>query len=461
MTALKPLNKRLDGEEGVVVVIFALVLVVLFAAVAFAVDLSRLYHQRQVLQNAVDFGALAGAQDLPVQGTAQASTAAAEALKVTLANAPEIAPSQVAISFRCIVGDRDGNGAPDVEDIPAVCGPVSGTWPAAEWRTKRGRSSHACNPYAGDKCNTILVGTSEIVDYAFAPVIGINSGSTGVLNAASCKGACGAASAPLDVVLVLDRTGSMTPADIVNVKNAAISILGFYDSSQQHVGLVALPYGPASNKCTTSDPQRYPDSNYIDWQQVPMSSTFTRADGTLDPNSTIARAVNCLQRTGSPTIFVNGRDQTSKGHTNLGDPLDAARDMLRLQGRPDVPDIIIFETDGQANQPYGLNPCNYLNTKASIAKAAGQTIYTIAYGLDSPPVKCDYDTGGPFVNKYATYNLAMAATNSTDDVPGGCGPNENKDGDNYFCVPGSTDLEPVFRQVAAASVGAARLVDDV
>ncbi len=123
MTALKPLHKRLDGEEGVVVVIFALVLVVLFAAVAFAVDLSRLYHQRQVLQNAVDFGALAGAQELPVQGTAQASTAAAEALKVTLANAPEIAPSQVAISFRCIVGDRDGNGAPDVEDIPAVCGP--------------------------------------------------------------------------------------------------------------------------------------------------------------------------------------------------------------------------------------------------------------------------------------------------------------------------------------------------
>ena len=67
MSALTPLRKRVDGEEGVVVVIFALVLVVLFAAVAFAVDLSRLYHQRQVLQNAVDFGALAGAQELPVQ----------------------------------------------------------------------------------------------------------------------------------------------------------------------------------------------------------------------------------------------------------------------------------------------------------------------------------------------------------------------------------------------------------
>ena len=129
MSALTPLRKRLDGEEGVVVVIFALVLVVLFAAVAFAVDLSRLYHQRQVLQNAVDFGALAGAQELPVQGSAQASTAAAEALKVTLANAPEIAPTQVAIAFRCIVGDRDGDGAPDVDDVPAVCGPKPGRGP--------------------------------------------------------------------------------------------------------------------------------------------------------------------------------------------------------------------------------------------------------------------------------------------------------------------------------------------
>ena len=77
--------------------------------------------------------------------------------------------------------------------------------------------------------------------------------------------------------------------------------------------------------------------------------------------------------------------------------------MLAAQGRPTVPDVIIFETDGQANQPNTLQPCNYFNTKANAAKAAGQTIFTIAYGLDSPPVKCDFDTSGPFVGKYATY----------------------------------------------------------
>ena len=113
---------RMGEEDGAVVVLFALLLVVLFGAVAFAVDLSRLYHERQMLQNAVDFGALAGARELPAQGGAQGALASSEALRVTLDNAPQLTPSQVAISFRCIVGDRDGDGAPDLEDVPYVCG---------------------------------------------------------------------------------------------------------------------------------------------------------------------------------------------------------------------------------------------------------------------------------------------------------------------------------------------------
>ena len=71
------------------------------------------------------------------------------------------------------------------------------------------------------------------------------------------------------------------------------------------------------------------------------------------------------------------------------------------------------------------------------------------------------DTSGPFRNAYASTNLACAATASTDDVPGGCGPLENRDGDNYFCESGSGDLEPVFRQVAAATLGHSRLVEDL
>ena len=134
--------------------------------------------------------------------------------------------------------------------------------------------------------------------------------------------------------------------------------------------------------------------------------------------------------------------------------------MLHTQGRSDVPDIIIFMTDGEANQPDTLQPCSYLNNKATIAKAAGQTIYTIAYGVGGG-ASARGTPAAAFRNAFASTNLAKAATNSTDDVPGGCGINENKDGDNYFCESGSGDLEPVFRQVAAATLGHSRLIEDL
>ncbi|HEY7668362.1 MAG TPA: TadE/TadG family type IV pilus assembly protein [Actinomycetota bacterium] len=464
MTATSPVTRgprRLGDQRGAVAVLFALTLIVIFAAVAFVIDISRLYHARQVLQNAVDLGALAGAAELPAADAAAGTAAETIARRVAIANAPQLASTAtLTVTFRCIVGDRDQNSVPDPGEVPFVCGPSAGTWAANTWTYKGARASHVCNPFAGDKCNTIRLQTSESVDYFFAPVIGINNGNTGSVSASSCKGACGAPAIPLDIVMVLDRTGSMTAADITNMKNAANSILGFYDSSQQWMGLVALPYGQSGNKCVVNNPQNYPDSNYQDWQVVPLSNNYTRADGTVNTASQLYQGINCLQRAGSPTVNVNGRNQTSAGHTNLGDPLDAARDMLRLQGRADVPDIIIFETDGQANQPNGLQPCNYLNSKANIAKAAGQTIFTIAFGLDNPPVRCTFDTSGTFRNAYATLNIAAAATDSTDDLPGGCGSNENRDGDHYFCVPAASDMEPVFRQVAAATIETSHLVDD-
>ncbi len=455
---LRRVRARANDESGAIIIMAMFLMVVLFGAVAFTIDLSRLFHERQVLQNAVDFGALAGAQELPAQGSTQGAIASAKALQVTLDNAPWIDPATISITFKCVVGDRNGDGAPDLSDVPYICGPATGTW-TTDWKTKRGRSQHTCNPYIGDKCNTVSVRTSETVNYIFAPVIGIKQGSTGSVSAASCRGACGAQPNPLDVVMVIDRTGSMTTADLSNAKNAARSVLDFYDSSEHHVGVVALPYGRPTDKCNANDPQLYPQAAASFWSIAPLSSDYDRSDGSLNTSSQIVTAINCLKVSPTITVRVNGVTKTDAGHTNLGDPLDAAREMLQTQGRSDVPDIIIFMTDGEANQPDSLQPCNYLNNKAAIAKAAGQTIYTIAYGVGG--ARCSRDTSGAFRNAYASTNLAKAATNSIDDVPGGCGINENKDGDNYFCESGSGDLEPVFRQVAAATLGHSRLIEDL
>jgi len=350
------------------------------------------------------------------------------------------------------VADPEGNGGGDSPEIGFTCGPSSGGW-SSGWTNRGSRTIHDCDPHAGDICNTIVLQTVESLDFSFAPAMGIQQGSTGTVRAASCKGACGTRSAPLDVVLVLDRTGSMTAADLVNLKDGAKAELDAYDSRDVFVGVVSLPYGQPSNRCVVNNPQAYPTaSNPSVWWDVPIQGGYDNPDGTLNPSSQIAQTISCLQRSPGITVTVNGVNRTSAGHTNLGDPLDAARAMLAAQGRANVPDAIIFETDGQANQPAGLQPCNYLNRRATTAKAGGDIIYTIAYGLDSPPVRCT-DTAGPFVNRYATTNLAAAATNSTDDLPGGCGTNENSDGDNYFCTPGSADLTPVFTTVAAATLG--------
>lgn len=453
---------RLREERGAVAVLFALTIIVIFAAVAFVVDISRLYHARQVLQNAVDLGALAGAQELPAADAATGTAAETIARRVAIANAPEIGTTAtLTVTFRCIVGDRDQDSVPDPGEVPFICGPSTGTWAASTWTYKGKRASHTCNPFAGDKCNTIRLQTSEDVDYYFAPVMGINTGNTGTISASSCKGACGAASSPVDVVMVLDRTGSMSESDIDNVQNAALAVLDFYEPDQQWVGMVSLPYGSvSSNRCNAARNQFYPESTYTVWQNAPLSQDYKRADGTLNPGSFLVQQINCLTRAGSAGSVVAYSDGVgpSGNHTNLGDPVDAARDMLRLQGRDEVPDVIIFMTDGQANQPSTRLPCTYFNDKANVAKGEGQTVFSIAYGIDT--VRCP-DSSGSFRGVYATTNIASAASQPTvDNWPGTCNTLENKDGDWYFCAPASADLEPVFRQVAAAAIETSHLVDD-
>jgi Putative Flp pilus-assembly TadE/G-like/von Willebrand factor type A domain len=446
------IKDRLHDESGAVVIISALLIVVLMGSVAFAVDLARLRHERQVLQTAVDLGALAGAGKLPAQGGDAAADAVATATRIAIANAPQLASATLDISFRCAVADPEGNGGADSQDVKFACGPDGGGGWIDGWNTRRGRAFHSCDPWAGDLCNTIVVRASNLVPYFFAPVLGIDQGSTGTVSGASCKGFCGQPSSPLDVAMVLDRSTSMTNADMANLKNAALSVLDFYDPALQHVALVALPYTNATNRCIANPTQNYPAVGRM-WQVTGLSSDY-KSGGSLNTGSELVTRINCLQRATNLTSV----RPSGGGHTDLGDPMATAHDILVNDGRPDVPDVIIFMTDGEANQPRGYQPCDYFVDRALNAQDDEVNVYVIAYGVAS--ARCGEDTTGPYRGSYASRSAADAASGDSDDnAPGGCASDENTDGDYYFCESGSSDLEPVFRQIAVAALERSRLID--
>ena len=159
---------RLKEERGAIAVLAALMIVILlFAAVAFVIDISRLYHERQVLQNAVDFGSLAGAQDLPVRGAGSAIIANADAPKVATANAPQVTAANLRRHVSCIVGDEGGTAYPMSGRSRSSA--ADGDVVVGVGQEGRHRVVHDCNPFAGDKCNTIKLATSCTIPYSSRP----------------------------------------------------------------------------------------------------------------------------------------------------------------------------------------------------------------------------------------------------------------------------------------------------
>ena len=98
-------------------------------------------------------------------------------------------------------------------------------------------------------CNTIVVTGTVATEYKLNGVTGVD-GATTTFTSSACSGLCGADPAvPLDVGIVLDRTSSMSDADLNNVKNAAISMLQSSTRLSQHVGLAVLGQSQTVASC--------------------------------------------------------------------------------------------------------------------------------------------------------------------------------------------------------------------
>ena len=190
---------RRSDQRGQSLVLVVISLTVLLGMAALVLDLGLGWYAKRQLQASVDAAALAGAQELP-----SSANAVARAHEYILKN-----PTR---------------GVDGVQDTIV---------------TKCLASAPGCAPV-----NAVQVSAKGNADTAFARIFGINSMTVGA-KATACQ-PCGAK--PLDIMVVLDRTGSMlqggTPNKLENAKTGIMTFLNFLDAGTALVGLTVLPPSP-------------------------------------------------------------------------------------------------------------------------------------------------------------------------------------------------------------------------
>lgn len=440
------------AQGGQALVLFAIFFTVILGAAALVLDQGLLRKANYDLYNALDAGALAGVALLKDDPVGAERTAREYVQRNYPGGLPE---SDVNVGFRCLIGAEHGSAR--TTDVPVVCDPG----PSAAWTVDGDTAYASCDPSAGHVCNTLVVSGPATVDYNFAPVLGVFEGSTGARSAAACKGACGEPpEVPVDLVMILDRTGSMNGVDTANARRAADSVRQVYDPRLQWMGLGLLHRSRTTSSCNatadnTSGWTIDPATGLRQW--VPVGLTGTGAgfeqDYTRD-DSAMAKAIGCF-------------NNSSGQGTDIADPVRMATYELTHNGRSEAVKAILLLSDGKPNSSAtpsvasSRNYCADAYAAAQEAKAQGIEIYTVGFGLNVQQDHICQDTFGDWRNKSAPDLLAAMATDSANDH--GCPGTENDDGDNYFCLPkttgASTDLSDVFKKAVAQLSGHSRLVN--
>jgi Flp pilus assembly protein TadG len=408
--AKSPVVRRLRGlaaEGGQAIVLVVISLVVLLGMAAFVIDIGYVYYTHRSLQASADAAALAGAQELPDPTRA----------------------AQVAAEYTAVDGAKNARG-----DVNGVTTTIT---------TKCLTSIPGCDPV-----NAVVVVEKAPTKTFFAGVLGINAFNIKATSTACSP--CGVK--PIDLMLVLDRTGSMCQfsngssdpgcTDLNNAKEGMRTLLGFLDSKTQWAGLTVLP--PArrvSERCNTPDDANYNRTDAA-YTIVGLSDDFTK-DSKLNTSSNLVATINCQK----------GSDRTAYANA-----LEAAQKELETNGRPDVKNVIVFLSDGAANigptyyptsSPYRQRPCWQGTQSAAAIKQKGTLIYSIGYDLNAlngGANKCTQYDGDPESPAITAYQAIQAIASS---------PNA------FFNKPSAGELKTIFTEIAVdLQRGTSALIDN-
>jgi Flp pilus assembly protein TadG len=371
--------RKARGERGQVLAIVALALVALLGISAFAIDVGYAYYAKRQLQSATDAAALAGAQDLPTAATA-ISTATTYAQANTPAN---LSGLTFTYTTKCTATAIIATGC-----------------------------TAAVNPN-----ELVVTGTAQTNTW-FAKLFGIAHFTVNT-HANACS-PC--SSTPVDIVIAIDRTGSMCSptdaqgncTDLDNAKDGVRTMLGILNPPYAQVGMLDFPPVQSTATSVCGAPYNSLGNNGFNGYDTATRGYLTDA---IASDYKIGQALN--PASGLYLHTVDGPANAciqSGGNTSYSEALRQAQAELVADGRPNVPDYIVFLTDGEANigSMYGLNdptyppgnaddtqPCHTAINVANAAKATGTTIYSIGYALGN--IAC---TSGqyPFIAKVKAKN---------------------------------------------------------
>jgi Flp pilus assembly protein TadG len=459
--------RRGRGERGQILPVVTLALIALLGVGAFAIDVGFAYYAKRQLQSATDAAALAGAQDLP-----NASTAIATATSYATANTPaNLSGFNFTYTTKCTATAIIATGC-----------------------------NAAVNPNA-----LVVTGTASTNTW-FAKIFGLSHFDvTAKANACSpCS------STPVDIVIAVDRTGSMCSptdaqgncTDLNNAKDGIQTMLKILNPPYAQVGMVAFPPVQTTTTSVCSSPYNSLNRGF-DGYDLPTRGYLTdqitanyKSGSSLDPTSGLVLHT----KTGNSSACIR-----AGGNTSYSEALRQAQSELLAHGRVNVPDYIVFLTDGEANigsvypksngspdpvYPPGnaddLQPCHTAVNVANAYKQAGTTIYSIGYALGSN-VACTSGALGVYVAavpavRDSSGNVVTAA------VPAHYDPCNQGDANcqhyasstqespyinsystlsqiastgNFYNQPNAAELDTIFAAIATdIASGSSRLVDD-
>lgn len=279
---------------------------------------------------------------------------------------------------------------------------------------------------------------------------------------------------PLDVVIVVDTTGSMggSCGSITRIKCAKAGVKtllqALWPCAQNLSSCGAVTSGNVANpidkvgllvfpglKATTDVTQEFDCTNNISsgeispygaspvYTIVAMSSDYKTSATTTTLNGAVSNLAKAVywgdgNTCGSSTYGIENPGGQGSWFTGA---LNAAQSTVTGSGgRAGVQDVIIFVGDGDANQYSGgpSNPCQEAVTTADAIAATGTWIYSIAYGAPTSG-GCNNDSSS--ITPYQT--MQGIASDST----------------KFYSLPSSSALTTAFQKIAE-DLTTTRIVSD-